>query len=215
MGYLGNLYNSVAYVSDPRNLYSVGKGIYDHGGAAYREMKRNGFAGDGSQETKDKLLSHEGAKASGFANVGEVGYSRLSAEGQEARGFLRDQAMGKNSLSAEQLRQGLQQQQAQMQSMAQGGPASSAPMNARTAMIQAGRASSGMAGNAAMAGVAERNAAQQAWANAIGQARGQDMQVALDSRRNAMTAYGAKPEEKGWWDKYGGAVMGAATIAAM
>ncbi len=139
--------------------------------AAYNGLKSLGDESDSTKQQRNDVNTQAGA-AGNFAGQGESGYGQLGAEGRDARNMLRDQAMGKSSLSAEQLRQGLQQQQAQMQSMAQGGPASSAPMNARTAMLGAGRASSAMAGNAAMAGIAERNAAAQAWQNAIGQARG-------------------------------------------
>lgn len=151
-------------------------------------------------------LTFQGEAASDFAGLGEQGYGALGAEAGEARGYLRDLAMGKNSLSAEQLRQGLQQQQAQMQSMAASGPAGSAPMNARTAMIGAGRASSAMAGNQAMAGIAERNAAQQAWNNAILGARGQDLQAALGSRQNAISGFGGITPEKSFLDKWGNAI---------
>ncbi len=177
--------------------------------------KLGGLADDSeSAEEQRNNLNAQGGAAAGFADQGQAGYGQLGAEGADARGFLRDQAMGKNSISAEQLRQGLQQQQAQMQSMAQGGPASSAPMMGRTAMIGAGRASSAMAGNAAMAGIAERNAAQQAWNQAILGARGQDLQAALGGRQQAIGAYGGVTPEKSTLDKWGNAITAGMTLAA-
>jgi hypothetical protein len=163
-----------------------------------------------SARQQREALTAQGRGAADFAGVNEGGYGRLGAEAQDARSFLRDQAMGKNSISAEQLRQGLQQQQAQLQSMAQGGPASSAPMNARTAMIQAGRAGSALAGNTAMAGLAERAAAQKAWSDAILGARGQDLQGALGSRQTAVNAFGGVTPEKSTLDKWGNAIIGGA-----
>lgn len=158
----------------------------------------DGITGAGDESESAKQL-RQGLQQLG--DEGRAGYNALGAEAAQSRNYLRDQAMGKNSVSAEQLRQGLQQQQAQMQSMAQGGPASSAAMNARTAMLGAGRAASGMAGNAAMAGLQERNAAQQAWANSILGARGQDVQAALG-------AYGATKPEGSTLDKWGNAIIG-------
>lgn len=161
-----------------------------------------------SAEQQRAALNAQGGAAGGFADQGQAGFGALGAEAQQSRDFLRDQAMGKNSISAEQLRQGLQQQQAQLQSMAQGGPASAAPMNARTAMIQAGRASSALAGNTAMAGIAERAAAQKAWADAILGARQQDLSASLGSRQNAISAFGNVTPEKSTLDKWGNAIIG-------
>lgn len=159
-------------------------------------------------------VNRQGNRASDFADQGQLGYAALSEEGRRSREFLRDQAMGRNSIAAEQLRQGLQQQQAQFQSMAAGGPASSAPMMARTAMLGAGRAGSAMAGQAAMAGLAERAAAQRAWADAIAGARGQDLQASLGSRQNAIGAFGGITPDKSFLDKWGNAIMAGGQIAA-
>lgn len=167
-----------------------------------------------SQQQQRDNLNYQGQTASDFAGQGQLGYAALSGEGRDARGMLRDRAMGRDSLSAEQLRQGLQQQQAQFQSMAAGGPASAAPMNARTAMLAGGRAGSAMAGNAAMAGIAERQAALNAWNQAVLGARGQDAQVALGSRQNAIGAYGGVNPEGSFLDKWGNAAMGAGQLAA-
>jgi len=161
-----------------------------------------------------EMMERQGERASNFADQGELGYAALSAEGRDSRQMMRDRAMGKDSLSAEQLRQGLQQQQAQFQSMAAGGPAGAQPMNARTAMLASGRASSAMAGNAAMAGIAERQAALDAWQQAILGARGQDAQVALGSRQNAISGYGGYAPDKSFLDKWGNAMVAGAQMGA-
>lgn len=190
---------------------AIAKGIREGGSAIGHKIAHIGDDSDSAKQQR-AALGQQGEAGANFANLGEAGYAGLGARGDAALDFLRDQAMGKNSVSAEQLRQGLQQQQAQMQSMAQGGPASSAPMMARTAMLGAGRASSAMAGNAAMAGLAERNAAQQAYLQGITGLRGQDLQAALGSRQNAISAYGGITPERSWLDKYGGALLGAAGL---
>lgn len=172
--------------------------------------------GDESQSSIDKRddLNEQGSRSSNFADAGELGYGATGAEAQQARNYLRDLAQGKNSLASEQLRQGLQQQQAQQMSMAAGAPTGSGPMAARTAMMGMGRASSAMAGNAAMAGIAERAAAQKAWSDAILGARGQDLQASLGGRQNAIGAYSGVTPDKSFLDKWGGAILGGASIAA-
>jgi hypothetical protein len=160
-------------------------------------------------------LNRQGGMAGTFANRNENTYRDLGAEAQQSRNYLRDQAMGRGpSLAAEQLRQGLMQQQGQLQSMAAGGPASAAPMNARTAMIQAGRASSAMSGNAAMARIAEQQAAQKAWADSILGARAQDLQASLGSRQNAINAFGGVTPEGSFLDKWGNAIATGAGLAS-
>jgi len=166
------------------------------------------------EEEQRQGLTNQAQQAGDFANYGQGQFAGTTGEAQEARNYLRDLAQGKNSLSAEQLRQGLQQQQAQMQSMAAGGPASSAPMAARNAMVGAGKASSAMAGNAAMAGIAERAAAQKAWSDAILGARQQDLGAALGSRQNAIAGYSGITPGQSWLDSWGNAVLGAANVFA-
>lgn len=129
--------------------------------------------------------------AGAAAGRGDIGYGRMTGELQSDRRYLQDLRAGKNSIAAEQLRQGLMQQQGQMiGTMASARPGSS-PMAARTATLAAGRAGSAMAGNAAMAGIAERNAAAQSLANMnLGQ-RGQDIQYSLGQRGLAVQGLSA------------------------
>lgn len=163
-----------------------------------------------SAKRQREMLEQQGAAASGFAGVGEQGYGATGIEAQQARDYLRRVANGQDSLSREQLRQGLQQQLAMQRSYAASAPPSNQAMAARTAANNMGRASSGMSGNAAMAGIQERNAANLALNDAILKQRQQDMQVALDSRRNAISGYGGAAPEKSWIEKYGGAIAGGA-----
>lgn len=120
--------------------------------------------------------------AGASAGRGDIGYGRMTDELQGDRAYLQDLRSGKNSLAGEQLRQGLMQQQGQMiGTMASARPAG-APAAARTAVLAAGRAGSAMSGNAAMAGIAERNAAAQTLAGLNLQQRGQDVNYSLGER---------------------------------
>ncbi len=150
-----------------------------------------------AQKQAEEALRKQAAQAaSNFAGQGEAGYGNMTNELAADRERLRALASGQNSLAAEQLRQGLQSQYAQQQSMAAGASPGNAPMAARTAMMNMGRAATGMAGNAAMAGIAERNAATQALADLnLGQ-RGQDVNVGLGSRQNEINALGPKEPPK-------------------
>lgn len=158
-------------------------------------------------------LAETGNQASILADRSQENVAALGAEAQAQRQYLKDLSMGRNSVSAEQLRQGLMQQQAQFQSMAAGGAPGSGAMAARNAMMGMGRAGTAFAGNQAMAGLAERNAAQQAWAQAILQARQQDLQAALGARNAATAAYGGFTPEKSLVDKLGPAVVAALGLA--
>ena len=204
MGFLGGIRDIIGAL-DPRSgrtgLQGVASGIKSAGDHPGEEEQRRG-------------LMDQGQRAGSFANVGEAGFGGLGMEGDQARQFLRDQATGKVSLSAEQLRQGLQQQQAGFQSAAAGGAPQNAAMNARPALLGMGRAGSAMAGNQAIAGIQERTAAQKALMDAILGQRQQDMQVALGSRQNAIAGYGGVTPGQSWLDKWGGAIMGGAGLAA-
>jgi hypothetical protein len=81
-------------------------------------------------------------------------------------------------------------------SMAAGASPANSVMAARTAAIQMGRNQAQMAQQAALTGIAERNAAAQALADMnLGQ-RGQDINVGLGSRQNQMTGLGANKPDK-------------------
>lgn len=126
-----------------------------------------------------------------FGKQGEAGFGRLGAESDAYRKQLGDIASGRVSLSGEQLRQGLQQNLAAQRSMAASAAPQNAAMAARTAMIQGGRAASGLAGQQALAGIAERQAATQSLGNFLGQQRQQELQAALSGRGQALGAFGS------------------------
>ncbi len=177
-----------------------------------QQIRERGATGNKAQ------LQQASAAAGNFAGQGEAGYGGMTNELAQDRAALRALASGQNSLAAEQLRQGLGQQQAAQQSMAASASPQNAAMAARTAMNNMNRNAYGMAGNAAMAGIAERNAATQALAQMnLGQ-RGQDIEVGLGSRGNQMTGLGAnKPEApKGpsnWEKGLAAAGLGAAMFS--
>ncbi len=177
-----------------------------------------GDPGADAEKERKRLLYEQAAQAGDFANQGQAGYNNMTGQMRATNAHLRDQMMGRNSLSAEQLRQGLGQQMASQQAMAASANPGNAAMSARNAMNNMSRAGYGMSGQAAMAGIQERNAA----ANTLGQMnlaqRGQDMNVALGSRGNAMQGYGAGnagAPEKSWIEKYGPMIQSGAQMGAM
>lgn len=155
------------------------------------------------------------------------GLNQTNANMGQTQDYLRGQMQGQNSVSAEQLRQGLQQQQAAQMSMAASNPGN--PMAARTAAMQMARSGYGMAGQQALAGLQERNNA----ATQLGQSYGQqgqlqlgqgqlalgrssqDLQAGLGGYNAANNAYGqslAHPQ-KTWGDLIKSGAGGAAGIA--
>lgn len=171
---------------------------------------------DAEKQRKERLYGQADA-AGRFADAAQTNFNASTALGNGALSRLGDIANGQNSISAEQLRQGLQQSLAGQQSMAASASPRNAAMAARTAAIQSARLGAGMAGQQALAGLQERQQAQQQYAALLGQMRGQDAQVALGARGNALSGYGAGnagPQEKGWIEKYGPAVTGALTAGA-
>lgn len=186
------------------------------GYTAYWAGKKIAHAGDEPESAKQKRedLNKQGGAASGFADQGQQGFGALGAEAQQSRDFLRRLASGQESISAEQLRQGNQQALASQRSMAASASPQNAAMAARTAAMNTGRIQMGLAGQQAQAGLAERQAAQQALANMILQQRQQDLQAALGSRQNAISAFGGVTPDKSMLEKWGGAVAAGAGMAA-
>lgn len=165
-------------------------------------------ANQASQPLRDK----QGRMSNAFGRYGEQQFQGLTREGLAQRDMLRRQAMGQDSLSALQLRQGLQQNLAQQQAIAAGARPNNAAMAARQAAMNAGRAASGLSGQQAMAGLAERQAANAQLGQMISQERGQNLQAALGARQNAINAYAPLPTGESGKDKMlgaGGGVLGA------
>jgi hypothetical protein len=185
---------------------SVGNGISTIGG----------WIGGESDSAKQKraALDAQGGVASGFAHTGEQGYGAMTQEAQASRDYLRRLASGQDSVSAEQLRQGLQQNLAAQRSMAASASPANAPMAARTAAMQMGRMGAGMSGQAAIAGLQERQQAQKALADMIMGQRAQDLQASLGSRQNAISAYGGVTPDKSFLEKYGNMIASGAALAA-
>lgn len=154
------------------------------------------LTGESAEQAAQRNQLEEHSKRAGmFADQNQGTFSALGPEANAQRDFLRRQASGQNSISAEQLRQGLQQNLAGQRSMAAGASPANAGMAARTAAIQSGRLGGGMAGQQALAGLQERQQANQALTSSIMGQRQQDLQAALGSRQNAVAGLGAfKPQ---------------------
>lgn len=153
--------------------------------------------------------------AAEFAGQGQGAFNQLSGQGQGALAALLARANGQNSVSAEQLRQSLQQNLAAQRSLAASASPRNAAMAARTAAIQSGRLGAGLAGQQAVAGLQERNQAQDAYGSLLQGLSGQQLQAALGSRQNAISAtqaatqaYGGYQPEKSTFDKLAPAVLG-------
>jgi hypothetical protein len=108
---------------------------------------------------------------------------------------LQHQMNGTDSLAAEQLRQQAGQNVAQQQGFAASARPGGAQLASLTAATNAGQINQGLAGQQAMAGIAERNAATNAYGQAIGQARGQDLQ---NSQFNAGANLQQQGINQGW-----------------
>lgn len=168
-------------------------------------------------------LSQTGNNLSDFGDQARAGYGQDTASLASQQQYLQDLMHGKNSVSAEQLRQGLQQQLSQQQAMAASANPNNAAMAARNAALNMGRASYGMSGQAALAGIQERNAAAQSLASLNLGMRGQDLQGTLGGYNGATGAYGASAgaygsamqnPQKTWGPIVGGAIGGLASYAA-
>lgn len=172
-------------------------------------------------------LRHQGQGANAFGGYGEDRFRQLGDESAHYRAGLRSMADGSVSLSAEQLRQGLQQNIAGQQAAAASAHPANAAMAARTAAIQASRMGTGLSGQQAMAGIAERQAAMQSLGNMLISERGQDLQAAQGSRGQAINAYGMASDaalgkarddaaaQKAHDDRVYGAVQGGITAGGM
>lgn len=182
---------------------------FDFGSRALKWLDQDPGA-DAEKLRKAALYGQSGA-ASQFADQGQAGYTQLGHQGQGALAALQRQAQGQDSVSAMQLQQAMQQNLAQQRSLAAGASPRNSPMAARTAAIQSSRINSGMAGQQAVAGLQERNSAQQQYGQLLQGLRQQDLNASLGSRQNAMSGYSAAnagTPEKSNMEKYGGAISG-------
>lgn len=170
-----------------------------------------------SDKTRQDLLAQQGGRAGMFADQSERGYAQYGAQGQGALDQLQAQANGQNSVSALQLRQGLQQNLAAQRAQAASASPQNAAMAARTAAMQSSRLGAGLAGQQAVAGLQERNQAQQQYGAMLQGLRGQDLNAALSSRQNANSGYGAGntgAPQKTWSETYGPAIIAGASAVS-
>lgn len=167
-----------------------------------------------SSQQKRTDLNNQGGMASWFADQGQNNYGQMTAEAAQQRDAFRRLASGQDSLSAEQLRQGLQQNMNQQRSMAASASPSNAPMAALHAAQNMGRMGAGMSGQAALAGIQERQQAQNALSNMIMQQRQQDANVALGSRQNATGAFGGVTPDRSALEKWASPVAGGIAAGA-
>lgn len=177
----------------------------------------SGALGIGSGDPSNKYrnaVSSVGENALNFGYGAANNYNQNQAGLNQSIDALRALASGQNSVSAEQLRQGLQQNVAAQQSLAAGASPQNAAMAARQAAMNAGRLGYGLAGQQALAGLQERNQAQQALAQLqLGQS-GQNLQGALGGYNAATGAWGQAlgNPQKTWGSVLGGALGGAASM---
>lgn len=150
------------------------------------------------------------ADAATFGRQSAGGFGALGTEAAAQRDELRRRAAGQDSMSAEQLRQGLAQISGQQIGMAAGRPVGGQAAAARQASMNVANAGAGLAGQQAMAGIAERQAASDALTNAILQQRGQQLQATLGGQQNALSGYGGIEQNR--TNRFG-AMLGTPTPA--
>lgn len=177
----------------------------------------SGDDGPSADDIRKQKLNQQALLAGRFANDAQRNYTEQTARGYQALGALQRQASGQDSISAEQLRQGLQQNLAAQRSLAAGASPRNSALAARTAAIQSGRLGAGLAGQQALAGLQERQQAQQQYAQLLQGLRAQDLNATLTSRGTALGGYGAAnagPPPKSFIEEYGPAIQGVASAYA-
>jgi hypothetical protein len=193
----------------PSVPFQLGKSIY--------EDSQNQNAQNNQRDQARGQLAGIGQNAQTFSSALQSNYGVGTRNIGQDRGFLQALASGQHSIAGEQLRQGMQQGLAAQQSMAAGANPANQAMAARNAAMNMNRLSYGLSGQQALAGLQERQQAQQQLAQLDLNARGQDMQGALGSQQNATEAYkgilGAAPNRT-FWDQYGQAITGGLGSAA-
>lgn len=148
-------------------------------------------------------LNQNAQQAGQFANQAGRNYGANQRGLNDSIAALRATANGQNSVSAEQLRQGNQQALSGQRSFAASASPQNAAMAARTGAMQMGRLNSALAGQQAVAGLQERNQAQQALGQLqLGQS-GQNLQGTLGGYGASNQAYGTAlgTPEKNWLER--------------
>lgn len=175
-------------------------------------------SGDPSNPYRQGAVNNAQAGAA-FGQYGAGQYQQNQAGLNQTINDLRATANGQNSVSAMQLQQGLQQNLASQQSMAASASPSNAVMAARNAAMNMGRAAYGLSGQQAVAGLQERNQAQQALGQLqLGQS-GQNLQAGLGGYGVSNQGYGLAlgNPQKTWGQvlQQGISAAGPAIIGAM
>lgn len=142
-----------------------------------------------ADKAKVQNLNSVGEAGMGFAGQAQQNYNAMTGRLGGALNDLQATAKGRNSIAGEQLRQGMQQGQAAQMSMAAAASPQNAAMAARNAANNMARLSYGLSGQQALAGMQERQQAQQAYAQLLGQARGQDLQGVQAGYNAGLGAY--------------------------
>lgn len=173
-------------VLDPLGLFKRGPTRVDTAEQLYGGVDPNGQLATAAGRAEEV-----GSSANDFGQGGARSYGRMGSELLQEQDAQRRYARGKDSVSAEQLRQGIQQLQSQQQSMAAGASPANAAMAARQASANAARIGGGLAGQQAVAGLQERQQAQQSLNNMMLAQRQQDLQAALGGQQNAISAQNA------------------------
>lgn len=190
---------------DPANLF--GKDSKTKKGV------RNLFADPQSDVDKRNRLTTVGGNVGVLADDAHLSYQGLNGRLNGALDDLQARANGQNSVSALQLHQALQQNLASQRANAASASPGNAAMAARTAANNMGRLGYGLAGQQAVAGLQERNQAQDAYSGLLGMSRGQDLQGAIGAYNTQVSAYGGNQQQepgKTKMDKLAPAIMGAA-----
>lgn len=170
--------------------------------------------GDGEKEkAKKDALNNQANQADAFRDYSTTSVGALGTELGGDRERMRRRAMGYDSLSSEQLRQGLQQQMSAQQAAAASAAPQNAVMASRNAMMNMGRAQAGLSGQMAMAGIAERMAAEKQLADMLLQQRQQDVNASLGSSQNAINALGGTGGPTGFQRFAGMAAQGLGTFS--
>lgn len=144
-------------------------------------------------QAQDRSLGNGGMWGqSGYSMAADASRRQASSSPWEAQQMALGQALarqmsGQDSISREQLRQDAGRNISMQQAMAASAGPQNAAMAQRMASQNAGRINQGLAGQTAMAGIMERNAAANAMGQLSGQARGQDM-LNFYQNRNANDA---------------------------
>lgn len=195
------------------HLEDLGKRVYKKGKEAFDNSM------DRDPDDLAGGLRSQADKSSAWADESRKRVSGLTRESAANRARLQDIATGRESVSAMQLKQANQQNQAMQQSMAAGARGGNSAMAARQAAMNAGRQGAGLAGQQAIAGIQERQAAQSALSQALLGERGQDVGATNAGYGNAAGAYGtalgATLGQPSSGEKWLGAAAGAAQLATL